>query len=366
MRVLSVTGFFSAAKRPAATTADDDGELVYGLTPASHLLVGSSSLTPFLTLMLDGVFVSPFFGLGAWLQRSPAPDRSLFEVTHGHALREMGDGDPAFGELLHEGLVADTSFIMDVVVKECGHVFQGVSSLVDVAGGLGTAAQTIAKAFPHVKCSVLDLRHVVANAPVGTGVDYIAGDMFESIPSANAVFLKWILHDWGDAECVKLLKNCKKAIPSKEEGGKVIILDMVVGTGLSNPQHKEMQVLFDLFMMFMNGIERDEHQWKKIILEAGYSGYKIIPIAGWILHDWGDAECVKLLKNCQKAIPSREGGGKVIILDMVVGAGLSNPKHKEMQVLFNLFMMFMNGIERDEQQWRRLFRKLDILVITLY
>ncbi|KAL6640754.1 hypothetical protein ACP70R_021877 [Stipagrostis hirtigluma subsp. patula] len=262
MRVLSVTGFFSAAKCPAATTADDDGELVYGLTPASRLLVGSSSLTPFLTLMLDGVFVSPFFGLGAWLQRAPAPDRSLFDVTHGR------------------GLVADTSFIMDVVVKECGHVFQGVSSLVDVAGGLGTAAQTIAKAFPHVKCSVLDLRHVVANAPVGTGVDYIAGDMFESIPSANAVFLKWILHDWGDAECVKLLKNCKKAIPSKEEGGKVIILDMVVGTELSNPQHKEMQVLFDLFMMFMNGIERDEQQWKKIILEAGYSGYKIIPIAG--------------------------------------------------------------------------------------
>ncbi|KAL6595446.1 hypothetical protein ACP70R_047786 [Stipagrostis hirtigluma subsp. patula] len=86
----------------------------------------------------------------------------------------------------------------------------------------------------------------------------------------------------------------------------------------------------------------------------------------WILHDWGDVECVKLLKNCQKAIPSREGGGKVIILDMVVGAGLSNPKHKEMQVLFDLFMMSMNGIERDEQQWRRLFRKLDILVITLY
>ncbi|KAL6595448.1 hypothetical protein ACP70R_047788 [Stipagrostis hirtigluma subsp. patula] len=194
----------------------------------------------------------------------------------------LGDGRrrSAFGELLHEALVADTSFIMDIIVKECGHVFQGVSSLVDVAVGLGTAAQTIAKAFPHVKCSVLDLRHVVANAPVGTGVDYIAGDMFESIPSANAVFLKWILHDWGDAECVKLLKNCKKAIPSKEEGGKVIILDMVVGTGLSNPQHKEMQVLFDLFMMFMNGIERDEQQWKKIILEAGYSGYKIIPIAG--------------------------------------------------------------------------------------
>ncbi|KAL6838573.1 hypothetical protein ACP4OV_031629 [Aristida adscensionis] len=45
-------------------------------------------------------------------------------------------------------------------------------------------------AFPHVKCSVLDLLHVIANAPVSADVEYIAGDMFESIPSANAVFLK--------------------------------------------------------------------------------------------------------------------------------------------------------------------------------
>jgi heterodisulfide reductase subunit A-like polyferredoxin len=87
-------------------------------------------------------------------------------------------------------MVADSSFIMDIVVKECSDVFRGISSLVDVAGGLGGATQTIAKAFPHVECSVLELPHVVANAPTDTNVKYITGDMFESIPSANAVFLK--------------------------------------------------------------------------------------------------------------------------------------------------------------------------------
>nr|CAB3460981.1 unnamed protein product [Digitaria exilis] len=85
---------------------------------------------------------------------------------------------------------ADSGFIMDFVVDKCGDVFQGISSLVDVAGGLGGATQVIAKAFPHVEGSVLDLSHVVAYAPTGTEVKYIAGDMFESIPPANAVFLK--------------------------------------------------------------------------------------------------------------------------------------------------------------------------------
>ncbi|KAL6838574.1 hypothetical protein ACP4OV_031630 [Aristida adscensionis] len=274
MRVLTVTSIFSAT---------GDGELIYGLTPASRLLVGSRSVAGFLTMMLDDVFVSPSHGLTAWLQHQPAtatPDRSLFEVTHGKDLWGLADGDPGFGALFDKGMVSDSSFVMDIVVKECGDVFRGVSSLVDVAGGLGGAAQAIAKAFPHVKCSVLDLPHVIANAPVSTNVEYIAGDMFESIPSANAVFLKWVMHDWGDAECIKILKNCKKAIPPKDAGGKVIILDMVVGAGSSNLKHKETQVLFDLFIMSINGAERDEQEWKKIISEAGFSGYKIVPVIG--------------------------------------------------------------------------------------
>jgi len=88
------------------------------------------------------------------------------------------------------------------------------------------------------------------------------------------------LHDWGDADCIKILKNCKKAIPPRDAGGKVIILDKVIGGQSSNIKHKETQVLFDLFIMFVNGVERDEQEWKKVIFEAGFSDYKIIPILG--------------------------------------------------------------------------------------
>ncbi|KAL6661830.1 hypothetical protein ACP70R_001214 [Stipagrostis hirtigluma subsp. patula] len=274
MRVLTVSGIFSI-QDPAV---GGGGEYVYGLTPASRLLVSSRNVAPFLTMMLDGIFVSPFLSFNEWLQHE-LPDQSLFEMKHGQTVWEFANQNPAFGALGNEGMVADSNFVMDIVVKECGDVFQGVSSLVDVAGGLGGAAQAIANAFPHVKCSVLDLPHVVADAPVSTNVKYIAGDMFESIPPTNAVFLKWVLHDWGDTECVKILKNCKRAIPPKETGGKVIILDMVVGAGsLSNLKHKETQIFFDLFIMYVNGIERDEQEWRKIIFGAGFSGYKILPV----------------------------------------------------------------------------------------
>ncbi|CAO2045561.1 unnamed protein product [Urochloa humidicola] len=72
MRVLTATGIFSAQ------LSDDTGEQVYGLTPASHLLVANGNITPFLNLMLDSVMVSPFHDLSKWFQLE-LPDPSLFE-----------------------------------------------------------------------------------------------------------------------------------------------------------------------------------------------------------------------------------------------------------------------------------------------
>ena len=94
------------------------------------------------------------------------------------------------------------------------------------------------------------------------------------------LLFQWILHDWGDDECIKILKNCKQAIPSRDKGGKVIIIDMVVGSGSSDAKQLETQVLYDLLIMGINGVERDEQEWKKIFFEAGFKDYKIMPILG--------------------------------------------------------------------------------------
>ncbi|CAO2144024.1 unnamed protein product [Urochloa humidicola] len=275
MRVLTVTGVFSIANNPSA----DDGDCVYGLTPASRLLVGSLSLTPTLSLILNNVFVSPFLGLATWFEPE-LPDLTLFEMSHGKTVWDVIGHDATISPLFNAGMVADSRFLMDIAIKECGYVFQGISSLIDVAGGHGAAAVAISNAFPHIECSVLDLAHVVATAPACTGITYIAGDMFESIPPTNTVFLKWVMHDWVDSECVTILKNCKKAIPPRDAGGKVIIIDTVVGAGPSNLKHRETQVLYDLFFMIVNGIERDEQEWRKIIFEAGFTDYTIIPVLG--------------------------------------------------------------------------------------
>ncbi|PHT26495.1 Trans-resveratrol di-O-methyltransferase [Capsicum baccatum] len=130
----------------------------------------------------------------------------------------------------------------------------------------------------------LHLPHVIEGLEESKKLSYVGGDMFMSIPSAYAILLKWILHDWNDEDCTRILKKCEEAIPSKENGGTLIIIDMVVmdhnlkkGDGKSY----ETQLFFDMLMMIAtSGKERSERQWAKLFSNAGFSDYKIISILG--------------------------------------------------------------------------------------
>nr|CAB3476001.1 unnamed protein product [Digitaria exilis] len=188
MRTLTSAGVFNTQQQPASSC--DSEQLVYTLTPVSRLLVGSRNLSTISSMVLHPAMVCSLFELSGWLQ-SELPEPGMFKLRNGHGMFDVADGDPAFDVLINNGMASDTEFIIDIAIKEHGEVlFQGVSSLIDVAGGFGAAAHAISKAFPHVRCSVLDLAHVVEKAPGDTDVKYIAGDMFESIPPANVIFLK--------------------------------------------------------------------------------------------------------------------------------------------------------------------------------
>ncbi|XP_050374094.1 trans-resveratrol di-O-methyltransferase-like [Argentina anserina] len=271
MRILVQCGFF---------VKDDNihQEVVYSLTPSSELLLNDSPLTttPFLLLQLDPMLTNPWHLLGPWLCNHKS---TPFEMTYDMSFFDLGAHEPRFGNMFDEAMVADSQLISSVMIKKCRGVFEGLSSIVDVGGGRGTMTFAIANAFPQMKCTVLDLSHVIDNLKGTNNLDFVVGDMFEKIPPANAILLKWILHDWSDEESVKILRRCREAISiSKSEGGKVIILDMVVSVDnmkMSNTS-TETQLLWDMLMMVnLTGKERTENEWEKLFLAAGFSYYKI-------------------------------------------------------------------------------------------
>jgi hypothetical protein len=89
-----------------------------------------------------------------------------------------------------------------------------------------------------------------------------------------------VLHIWNDEDCVKILAQCKKAIPSREEGGKVIIIEIVVEPSLG-PIMFEAQLFMDMLMMVNSkGGQRGENDWHKLFMKAGYTDYKIVKKLG--------------------------------------------------------------------------------------
>jgi hypothetical protein len=65
------------------------------------------------------------------------------------------------------------------------------------------------------------------------------------------------------------------------------------------------------------------------------------------MHDWNDNNCIKILNNCQRALPEK---GKVLIYDFVVQPSGGLPQ------IFDVVMMAHTngGMERTEDQWRKL------------
>ncbi|XP_073059925.1 trans-resveratrol di-O-methyltransferase-like [Primulina eburnea] len=277
MRILIHSKFFVKVSIP-----DKEEKEGYWLTPASRLLLKDdpSSVAPLALAQLDPLLIDPWHHVGDWFQNdTPTP----FANAHGKAFWELAEHEPRMNRFFNEGMASDAHFVASIITRDCKHVFEGLKSIVDVGGGTGTLAKVIGDALPGLKCIVLDLPHVVARLEGTDNLTFVGGDMFDFVPPAEAVFLKWILHDWSDEECIKILLKCKEAVPKKENGGKVIIVDMVVTDDEMMKDHEaiETQFFFDMLMMTtLTGKERTETQWRELFLAAGFTSYKITPCLG--------------------------------------------------------------------------------------
>ncbi|KAK6161556.1 hypothetical protein DH2020_004937 [Rehmannia glutinosa] len=158
------------------------------------------------------------------------------------------------------------------VIDNCSKIFQGIGSVVDVGGHEGTAIGMLVKAFPWIRGINFDLPEVVSGAPLLQGVDHVGGNMFESVPKADAVMLMCILLDWSDKLCVDILKKCKEAIAT--ETGKVIIVEAVIDEE-GEDEYTGARLALDMTIMSstVNGKERTAKEWAQLLDAAGFSRY---------------------------------------------------------------------------------------------
>jgi hypothetical protein len=156
--------------------------------------------------------------------------------------------------------------------------FSGFASVNDVGGGHGILLATVLECYPRLSGVLFDLPHAIEQARplfearrLGARARLVSGDFFEEVPPADVYLLKAILHDWDDASCRRILRNCRARAA---RGAKLLVVELVIcgdGTGTLAP-------LSDLNMLVMlTGRERREDEYAALLETSGFRLDRVIP-----------------------------------------------------------------------------------------
>ncbi|CAM6048215.1 unnamed protein product [Sphagnum compactum] len=276
MRLAITMAVPAAIDLVASANSSSNTERLYALQPVGTYFVRNDedapSLAPFIILLQDRDFIEPWHHLSATvLDDSTDP----FRRAHGESVFQYTSLNPRFDKIFNTGMAQHSRLYMQAVLRAY-HGFQDGKCLVDVGGGTGSSLALIAAEYPHIRGINYDLPHVVAASPAYPGVEHVGGNMLESVPSGDTIFMKWILHGWDDSECVTILRNCFNALPAS--GGKVIAVESVLPDLLLQSElgpGPTVALRMDV-MMLVGGRERTLQEFQELAKTAGFASVSVV------------------------------------------------------------------------------------------
>lgn len=206
--------------------------------------------------------------------------RSSFEPIHGVPLWEFLTQHPDLGGAFNRWMTRQSDQHNAALVS--AYDFSSFELVADLGGGQGSTLAAILRSQPSLRGILVDLPSVVANtthlseAGVLDRCRVIGGDILRGVPDgADAYLIKRVLMDWGDSEATTILRHCANALP---EGGKVLVVEMVMPTGNGPSPGKS----FDILMLVNQpgGRIRTEVEFRDLFGTAGLRLNRIVPTGG--------------------------------------------------------------------------------------
>ena len=206
------------------------------------------------------------------LYESVRTGEPAFERIFGERFFDYMDAHPedaaVFNTVMTQGVAWTTPGLL------AAYDFSGFARLMDVGGGEGALLRGILAATPGLHGVLFDLPAVVKGASailtgeVGSRCEIVGGDFFASVPGgADAYLLKGIIHDWPDAEAVKILTNIRRVIPTN---GTLLLVERLADST------RRAAGLMELLMLTIGGRERTEAEFRPLLGAAGFAMARII------------------------------------------------------------------------------------------
>jgi len=197
-----------------------------------------------------------------------------FVREFGQKIFQYASEHPSYAEIFNQAMssysVSQTKWILEALD---GYDFSKIHHLCDIGGGHGHLMCSLLLRHAHLRGTVLEMEQVIQDKTLlwaskmgipAERCNYLSGDMFNEVPNSDAYFMKMILHDWNDGECLRIISNIQRA---SSPGSRLFVIEHIV----PGPETPHFSKLFDIHMLCaLTGKERTEGEYVALLKESGF------------------------------------------------------------------------------------------------
>jgi O-methyltransferase len=264
MRTLAGYGLF-AEKPKGYFELTELGGLLRSDHPDSQRAFAILAWEPWMRAGWDGILTTVKTGTTA------------FKRVHGMEFFEYLNQDSDAADLFNRAMTSLTRKEIDSILS--AYDFSRFSKVADVGGGHGGLLAAILKKHRSVAGILFDLPRVLEGArnllekeAVLGRCTLAAGDFFSSItPGVDAYILKSVIHDWNDEEAVRILRNCRLAVP---DTGRILVIERLIEEEAAPSPARLMDIVM---LVNVSGKERTRDEYGSLFAESGFRLQRTIP-----------------------------------------------------------------------------------------
>ena len=257
----------------------EDARGRFKLTPLAQTLQSDrpGSLRDYALMMIDDYNWQAWGSLTHGVRKGGVTFDEVFGQPFFEYLRRQPEKEAVFAASM-----ASISGTQNEAVARA-YPFGQLERLVDVGGAHGHLLATILRRNKKLRGVLYDQTQVVAGAAksgyvtapeVAGRCEIVGGDFFDAVPAgADGYLMKYILHDWDDERCLRLLGLCRDAMAPD---GRVLVVEHVIPRGNAPYWGK----LLDVNMLvLLSGKERTREEFRDLFARAGLRLRRVHPTA---------------------------------------------------------------------------------------
>jgi hypothetical protein len=225
-------------------------------------------------VVIDSIFGGVHYDAWGAIVEGLRAGKTPFDLHFGTHSFDYYGRHPEIAEDFSKAMSASTRVMESALLA--AYDFGDFELAVDVGGSRGTLIGAVLARHPDARGILFDRPEVIDAVSAeleGTRITGVGGSFFESVPAGGDLYLlKFILHDWSDADCDRILAKVREAI---RPGGRLCIADAVMP---ERPEGPDPRYMMDLNMLAITGgRERSASEFHALLGRNGFEIRQIVP-----------------------------------------------------------------------------------------